>query len=152
MLSLVLNAAAVPRERLSKQMVNRCQLPERLFVVGITRAKSRLFISLAKYRTIRGQLLRTIPSQFLYELGIDITDSDSENEHDDDELDSNQYDFMDCEAEHFSRGQLVRHPQFGLGKIQKFVDMGANSIAEIKFNTGQIKTLMLKYAKLEKIE
>ncbi|MHC4457835.1 MAG: 3'-5' exonuclease, partial [Planctomycetota bacterium] len=37
----------------------------RLFFVGITRAKSGLHISYARYRTFRGQLLRTIPSQFL---------------------------------------------------------------------------------------
>ena len=41
----------------------------RLFFVGVTRAKTNLYVSYAQYRTFRGQLLRTIPSQFLYELG-----------------------------------------------------------------------------------
>jgi DNA helicase-2/ATP-dependent DNA helicase PcrA len=42
----------------------------RLLFVGITRAKAQLYISCARYRTVRGQMLRTIPSPFIYELGI----------------------------------------------------------------------------------
>ena len=51
----------------------------------------------------------------------------------------------------FKEGQLVRHPSFGLGTVEQFVDMGENSIVVVRFNTGQTKTLMLKYANLSKI-
>jgi DNA helicase-2/ATP-dependent DNA helicase PcrA len=63
----------LPHERSSN---DEAQLEEerRLFFVGITRAKTGLNISHARYRTVRGQMLRTIPSQFLYELGIDFKD------------------------------------------------------------------------------
>ena len=36
----------------------------------------------------------------------------------------------------------------GLGRIKQFTDMGENSIVVIKFNSGQTKSLMLKYANL----
>ncbi|MBN2588442.1 MAG: UvrD-helicase domain-containing protein [Sedimentisphaerales bacterium] len=123
----------------------------RLFFVGMTRAKSALYISFAKYRTIRGQTLRSIPSQFLYELDSDFEKKEqSESESQVEEYD----DFEDeqDEPEEFVPGQLVRHESFGLGRVKKFVDMGANSIIQIKFNTGQTKSLMLKYANLTKVD
>lgn len=143
----------LPHERCSGNE-DEFEEERRLFFVGITRAKTRLFISFAKYRTIRGQFLRTTPSPFLYELGIILTDSTEENEYheqDDDAIDTSQYDYSDRQAQQFSKGQLVRHTKFGLGRIQEFSDTGTNGTVEIKFNTGQTKTLMLKYANLEKI-
>ena len=128
----------------------------RLFFVGITRTKTQLFISFAKYRTIRGQFLRTIPSQFLYELGINLTEPAKENEyeyeHDHNDTEFDHYDHSSQQTTQFAIGQLIRHKKFGLGRVKKFVDMGPNSVVEIKFNAGQTKTLMLKYANLEKIE
>jgi DNA helicase-2/ATP-dependent DNA helicase PcrA len=108
----------------------------RLFFVGITRAKQGLYISCSRYRTIRGQTLRTIPSQFLYELGIERVNTLEEDTQ---------------IMPEFAPGQLVRHKFFGLGTVKEFVDMGENSVVTVEFNTGQTKTLMLKYAKLVKI-
>ena len=51
----------------------------------------------------------------------------------------------------FAAGQLVHHNSFGLGTVKEFIDMGENSVVVVKFNTGQTKTLMLKYAGLSKI-
>jgi DNA helicase-2/ATP-dependent DNA helicase PcrA len=103
----------------------------RLFFVGMTRAKVGLHISHARYRTVRGQMLRTIPSQFLFELGRDLAGLDQEHE--------------------FSAGQLVRHKSFGAGRIKKFVDMGENSVVVVEFNSGQTKSLMVKYARLVRV-
>lgn len=118
----------------------------RLLFVGITRAKSGLFISYARYRTVRGQTLRTIPSRFLYELGREIKENSDEDEYYDDD----NYCF---ESEtHFEPNQLVRHQTFGLGRIKKYIDMGQNSVVVVKFNSGQTKSLMVQYANLSKIE
>jgi len=46
---------------------------------------------------------------------------------------------------------LVRHQSFGLGRVTDFVDVGENSTVTVKFNTGQTKSLMLKYAELVKL-
>jgi len=116
----------------------------RLLFVGITRAKSGLYISYARYRTIRGQLLRTIPSQFLFELEIEFEES-SQKEQDDD------YDDLGENIANFETGDLVRHDTFGLGRVKDFIDMGENSVVVVQFNTGQTKSLMLKYAKLSKV-
>ncbi len=143
-----LEEGLLPHER-SGEDEDEIEEERRLFFVGITRAKKRLFISSAQYRTIRGQLLRTIPSQFLFEMGIDFADSSEENEYvcerSDDIDDSNIQDST------FKKGQLVRHPSFGQGTVKEFHDMGQNSVIVIKFDSGQTKTLMLKYAKLTKI-
>ena len=44
------------------------------------------------------------------------------------------------------------HDAFGLGRVEKFVDMGANSVISVRFNSGQTKSLMLKFANLSKVD
>jgi DNA helicase-2/ATP-dependent DNA helicase PcrA len=135
----------------------------RLFFVGITRAKSGLHISYAKYRTLRGQMLHTIPSQFLFELGTDFAGPDNV-------IDSNHSVIPaqpvpseacpersrrveeagnHCPTPTFTAGQVVRHRVFGRGQVKEFIDMGENSVVVVKFNSGQIKSLMVKYANLK---
>ncbi|TKJ36371.1 MAG: hypothetical protein CEE38_11160 [Planctomycetes bacterium B3_Pla] len=137
----------LPHER-SNTAENEEELEEerRLFFVGITRAIARLGISFARYRTVRGQGLRTIPSQFLFELGLEITEQaeDSDCYYDDDDQAAES-------VPDFRPGQLVRHDAFGLGTVEKFVDLGANSVISVKFNSGQTKSLMLKFANLSKV-
>jgi len=116
----------------------------RLFFVGITRAKAGLYISCARYRTVRGQMLRTIPSPFLFELGIDLGETAGEGSA---PLRHGQYDA----GEDFVVGQLVRHEVFGLGKVKDFIDMGENSVVVVKFNTGQTKSLLVKYAGFSRV-
>jgi len=117
----------------------------RLLFVGITRAKTALYISYARYRTVHGQFLRTIPSPFLFELGADFVEETRDDiEHDD-------IDVSEHEAQ-FKPGQLVRHEIFGLGRVKEFTDMGDNSIVSVKFNSGQTKSLMVKYANLSKVD
>lgn len=127
----------------------------RLFFVGITRAIARLFISHARYRTIRGQEQRSRPSPFLFELDDDVIeqaeeeDDDYRDDYDDDSQDDDR---MQDSVPKFAPGQLVRHDSFGLGRVQRFVDMGANSVVSVKFNSGQTKSLMLKFANLSKVD
>jgi DNA helicase-2/ATP-dependent DNA helicase PcrA len=115
----------------------------RLFFVGITRAKTGLHISYAKYRTIRGQMLRTIPSQFLFELGIDLAENQQKNQPEHPATDD-----LDTAPPQFAAGQRVRHKLFGTGRVKEFIDMGENSVVVIQFNSGRTKSLMVKYADL----
>ncbi|MHC4159839.1 MAG: ATP-dependent helicase, partial [Planctomycetota bacterium] len=130
----------LPHERTNTDDTDQLEEERRLLFVGITRAKAGLYISYAQYRTIRGQLLRTIPSQFLFELGINFAELTQE---DDDFSVITQYDF--------TPGQNVQHKSFGPGTVTEFIDMGENSIVVVRFNTGQTKSLMLKYAGLTKV-
>ncbi|MBN1804673.1 MAG: exodeoxyribonuclease V subunit gamma [Sedimentisphaerales bacterium] len=116
----------------------------RLFFVGITRAKIGLYISYAQYRTVRGQMLRTIPSQFIFELGMEVSQQTQEDESYDDE-------HISSPMPQFKKSQLVKHQSFGLGRIKEFIEMGENSIVVVQFNSGQTKSLMVKYANLLKI-
>jgi DNA helicase-2/ATP-dependent DNA helicase PcrA len=137
----------LPHERsTTNEDLSELEEERRLFFVGITRAKTRLHISHAHYRTIRGQQLRTIPSQFLYELGPTVTEQADEEQDFDDDIDP--VEIQDCK---FKKGQLVRHKTFGRGIVKNFVDMGENSIVEVEFSSGRTKSLMLKYANLSKV-
>ncbi|MHC4573514.1 MAG: ATP-dependent helicase [Planctomycetota bacterium] len=135
----------LPHER---SYTNEDEMEEerRLFFVGITRAKAGLHISHARYRTVRGQMLRTIPSQFLYELGIGFGEGGTEqgSGYEPDEEGSRR-------SGQFVAGELVQHKSFGRGTVKEFVDMGENSIVVVKFNAGQTKTLMVKYANLSRV-
>ncbi len=130
----------LPHERTNTDDTDDFEEERRLFFVGLTRAKAQLYISYARYRTIRGQILRTIPSQFLFELGINFAELTQE---DDNFSVITQYDF--------TPGQMVQHKSFGLGTVTEFIDMGENSIVIVKFNSGHTKSLMLKYASLSKV-
>jgi DNA helicase-2/ATP-dependent DNA helicase PcrA len=112
----------------------------RLLFVGITRAKTGLNMSWARYRTFRGQMLRTIRSQFLDELGDEpyyVHDGDDQQGA--------------GSLTRFVAGQGVCHESFGIGRVREYFDMGENSVVIVRFNTGQTKSLMVKYANLSKI-
>ncbi len=122
----------------------------RLFFVGITRAKTGLYMSYVRYRKTwktGGESQRTIPSQFLFELGPDLFEPVGEIKASSDitqhAVRNTQYDFV--------AGQLVRHKKFGLGTVIKFTDMAENSIVDVEFNAGQTKSLLVKYANLSKV-
>jgi DNA helicase-2/ATP-dependent DNA helicase PcrA len=53
-------------------------------------------------------------------------------------------------AKKFPVGCTVRHPQFGTGKVLEVMG-GANARARIQFRDAGIKTLVLEYARLERI-
>ena len=143
-----LEEGLLPHER-SAEDEEELEEERRLLFVGITRAKQRLHISYARYRTYRGQLMRTIPSQFLFELGI--KPEDNSDEADDDEDAKYYLEDSQVTAE-FYPNQLVRHSKFGLGRITQFTDLGENSTVTVRFNSGKTKTLMLKYASLETVD
>jgi len=125
----------------------------RLFFVGITRARKTLNIFYARHRVIRGQFIRSTPSQFLYEIGFEgesrVFDSDWAAPKDDyvyeSQAPSPKASFP------YQINELVEHTKFGLGRVKEIVDMGEDSIVVIKFNSGNTKSLMLKYAKLRKV-
>jgi DNA helicase-2/ATP-dependent DNA helicase PcrA len=148
----------LPHER-SVDNSDETEEERRLFFVGITRAKVNLFIAFAKYRQIRGQTLRTIPSQFLYELGLAFSESANvipagagiqfSNDSDEGHVVKNSK--FSIPNSQFRAGDIVVHKKFGIGTVKDFADMGDNSVVIIAFNTGQTKSLKLKYAKLVKI-
>ncbi|MFM9959254.1 MAG: ATP-dependent helicase [Phycisphaerales bacterium] len=150
----------------------------RLMFVGITRAMEKLIITSAKYRTQRGLMERTIPSRFLSELpkdGVALTDLSDESSsfgarHEDEEDQpfdpdaapsdtptwgktrgtfTTEFAGRNSPSSPFPVGSLVRHPQFGVGRIEAVTGIGANTRARISFRDVGPKTLVLQYARLE---
>ncbi|HVX87222.1 MAG TPA: UvrD-helicase domain-containing protein [Phycisphaerae bacterium] len=58
----------------------------------------------------------------------------------------------DAIAGEFRKGVLVRHPQFGLGRIEAIEPSGATTKAVVHFTGSGKKTLILQYARLEKVD
>jgi DNA helicase-2/ATP-dependent DNA helicase PcrA len=128
----------------------------RLCFVGITRAEQHLLMAKAAYRTIRGLRERTVPSPFLSEMPQDAFDIMDRTglDFDGGERISNRS-LADIESEarvgRYRKGQLVRHPMFGIGRIADVDDMGPQTRAVVEFNAVGRKTLILQHARLELI-
>ena len=127
----------------------------RLCFVGITRAQERLILSRAAYRTIRGTRERTITSPFLNEMpaeDLKVIDRTGLSDLDDREFERDRARAQSRGlAGQFRRGQLVRHPTFGVGRIAEVSDMGQHTRAVIEFDSAGRKTLILQYARLEPV-
>ena len=55
----------------------------------------------------------------------------------------------DSEAVDLQVGTLVNHSRFGRGKVLKLEGNGHDKKAEIEFDKGQVKKLLLRFARLE---
>ncbi|MHC5024357.1 MAG: ATP-dependent helicase [Planctomycetota bacterium] len=133
----------------------------RLCFVGITRAKRRLLLTSAAARTHRGIRERTIPSAFLRELpeqGIVWSDQSAGEfvTMDDDFVydqtgGAGRRSRAGVEASGLAVGCLVRHPKFGVGRVEAMMPRPVGSSARVSFQGVGVKTLILEYAKLERI-
>jgi DNA helicase-2/ATP-dependent DNA helicase PcrA len=127
----------------------------RLAFVGITRARQRLIFSRANYRQIRGLRERTAASRFLTEMPLELLEiidqaeaglgGDRASERKMAEMESQRL------SNQFHPGQMVKHPQFGLGKISDISNLGQQTRAIIEFQKFGRKTLILQYARLEPV-
>jgi DNA helicase-2/ATP-dependent DNA helicase PcrA len=139
-----LEEGLIPHER-SRQDPMQLEEERRLLFVGITRAREELQLSRAKVRDFRGQRKNTVPSKFLFELPRDEMETHEEADavpvyqpvepaHRVDlpspgrawaarvmtaaELSGEDTaPLSNVSAEEFYQGMLVRHPEYGLGKI-----------------------------------
>lgn len=174
-----LEEGLLPHSRVNE---NPSELEEerRLCFVGVTRAMKRLLITSSKYRTVRGMTERTIESRFLAELPkADVQFSDQAGYHApgwDDEHAHSSGDgprfvpdgpitrrpggsgggggsgrAKDSRGVPIEVGCRVRHPQFGVGKVQS-ISSGADARATVLFSQVGVKTLVLAYARLERVE
>ncbi|WP_373740545.1 UvrD-helicase domain-containing protein [Neisseria sp.] len=131
----------------------------RLMYVAITRARKRLYISMAQQRMLHGQTQFGIVSRFVEEIPAEIVHV----------LSAQQQRFHTFAAEPrpktkepvvenykktqdyggFKIGQNVRHAKFGTGVIIDAVDKGESARLTINFGKEGVKELDTKFAKLE---
>ncbi len=151
----------------SRSMDSPSEMEEerRLMFVGITRAQKRLMLSHARYRATRGYRERTVPSAFIRELPADHIEREDLSGYGDSPGRAAEMSFEPAFVEvgrtrqgrprrgsaALPVGTQVRHPQFGQGSVIDVTGAGATARARIRFNTVGIKTLVLEYARLEKL-
>ena len=145
----------------------------RLCFVGMTRAKDQLLLTHALYRSLRGVRYRQAPSRFLTELsGQHVTQIDLSELPGQDELDRTRHtseadpwptddDFYDPETDPdatadesvggMGAGNRVRHPGFGVGRVVSVSRSGPHTRVVVDFDQFGRKTLILQYAKLERL-
>jgi DNA helicase-2/ATP-dependent DNA helicase PcrA len=123
-----------------KSMESEEELEEerRLFYVAITRAKKNLAISYAEERNIYGRSTWAGPSLFLEELPEELLELNLLNKN---VIKSNVY---------FKEGDVVRHKEYGKGKIININKVNGKHVAKIDFWDYAFLELILEYTKLEK--
>jgi DNA helicase-2/ATP-dependent DNA helicase PcrA len=152
-----LEDGVLPHERSAYGGVDDLEEERRLFFVGITRARKILKITYARHRVIRGQFIRSTPSQFLYEIGFAgesrVFDTEWGQTGDEDAWEVRPVSAVAQTASEYAYvvNERVEHAKFGQGRVKEFLDLGEDSIVVVRFNSGNTKSLMVKYAKLQRI-
>jgi DNA helicase-2/ATP-dependent DNA helicase PcrA len=123
----------------------------RLAYVAITRARRRLYLTLAQSRMLHGQLRYNIPSRFLDELPSGSTQWLSPRRAD---LPPGRQPALSAASEDAWRsawriGQSVKHAKFGLGIIIDAEGRGTDARVQVNFRDAGVKWLALEYAKLQ---
>jgi DNA helicase-2/ATP-dependent DNA helicase PcrA len=164
---------------LSRSMETREGLEEerRLFYVGATRAKERLFLTYARMRMRFGPTA-SLKSRFIEEIPREYLDVENHVSQGDLEPGNLGYDAparswrpsmpetvkgprtvtrtgsaprqRDVSLVHaIQAGTIVRHAQFGEGEVMTIHGSGDGTTCEVQFNGGFTKTLMVRFAPLE---
>ncbi len=129
----------------------------RLFYVGATRAKDKLYLLWAKNRKRFGEN-RSYKSRFLKEIDLQYTDSESSPSLQRATRSQQQVSFTDAmpryedesqEYMEFNIGTRVRHPKFGRGTILKIDQSSGGAKLVVNFDMVGQKRLVMPYAKLE---
>jgi DNA helicase-2/ATP-dependent DNA helicase PcrA len=121
----------------------------RLFYVGMTRARERLFLAHARVRRHFGQDHWCMASRFLKELPDELVEGWGRSAEDD-------YDALgeyvpDDDVPAFAVGEWVEHEHFGRGRVLRLAGSGANARAAVAFVHHGEKQLLLAYAKLKRV-
>ncbi|HEX7118891.1 MAG TPA: UvrD-helicase domain-containing protein [Longimicrobiales bacterium] len=150
----------------------------RLFYVGITRARQKLYLTHARMRRRAGETMACVPSSFLEPLPETLLDRrvsatlarsrhrserrwrdrvaaggarDGSDAFTSDEPSGLVIDYSDAQdAPRFIKGERVRHPQFGRGIIRDLSGFGRDLKAVIEFESVGRKKVVLRYANLQK--
>jgi DNA helicase II / ATP-dependent DNA helicase PcrA len=147
----------------------------RLFYVGITRGRRKVYLTHARTRRRMGEVLSAIPSSFLKPIPDRLLEVRRTprllSTHDQggyasrpraartaapafDDGGSSKGVFIDYadaqDVPRFVKGERVRHPQFGRGTIRELSGFGRDLRATIDFEQIGIKKVILRYANLQK--
>jgi DNA helicase-2/ATP-dependent DNA helicase PcrA len=125
----------------------------RLFFVGMTRARRALTLTAAAWRDVRGAGRRSSRSIFLHELPGDevqwmtVGDQDRRSYDHDQPMTASAVDYLE-----WRRGQLVRHPRYGLGRVMWIRPGSRLTRAGVTFTAYGDKTIILEHSDLELVD
>ena len=140
----------------SRSLIDPADIEEerRLAYVGMTRAIDELFLTHAKRRNTYGSAYLHPPSRFLTEIaGLEFLNAPSmpivgfTGGWDDIRLPAS----VEEEEVDLGVGDRVRHGKFGLGTVLEVRGAGGDAFVTVNFETAGRKSIMLNYAKLEKV-
>lgn len=146
----------------SREDADAIEEERRLLFVGMTRAKKNLTLTSAKSRPVRGFREPTMESQFLSEIPGELVErwEANETESADPFLQSGSPSSLRSSrgpsgrrlASLFPVGCLVEHEQFGVGRVEAIMPRPTGTTARVDFRYDGVKTIILEYAKLERLE
>lgn len=152
----------------SQSMYSEEELEEerRLAYVGITRAKEKLYLVNAQQRMLYGTTSRNMPSRFLREIPVSVTEDVSVRTYKIPVNKASQQPTRSSQnarkfgqpgntaskpAADYKVGDTVVHKTFGTGTILTLQPMGNDILMEVAFDKAGTKKMMANFAKLEKI-
>ena len=142
--------------RMSMDKIASLEEERRLCYVGITRAKSKLYLTHAESRRLHGEVnlcrpsrfIKEIPKQLIDEIRLKATVSRTKVHRR-----NGMHDSLSSGAEipqtEISLGQRVAHGKFGEGVVLNYEGQGSNARVQVNFDAAGSKWLVLSYAKLE---
>ena len=137
----------------------------RLAYVGITRAKEKLYLINAQQRMLYGTTNRNMPSRFLREIPVDVTDDVTVRNFRQTAVKIPQQTNNSASgARKFGQagntaakstvdykvGDTVVHKSFGTGTILSLQPMGNDILMEVAFDKAGTKKMMANFARIEK--
>ncbi len=128
----------------------------RLMYVALTRARRRLYLSLAQTRMLHGQTRYNVPSRFLQEIPAELMKAlggrgAAPRTAPASALSQNtgpEPAFRLAGSPEWHVGQSVLHPKFGRGVIVHCEGRGPDARVQVRFSEAGVKWLALEYAKL----
>jgi len=135
----------------------------RLFYVGMTRARQKLFLTYARMRKVWGSDQMFPPSRFLAEIPPQYIErvskvirpvsswSHEEGIPNYDDFDSTHLDDEGGSSDDLRKGMRVRHPSYGVGIIHLLEGFGDDQKVTILFPNKSLKKFVVKFARLERI-
>ncbi len=142
--------------RMSMDKIASLEEERRLCYVGITRAKSKLYLTHAESRRLHGEVnlcrpsrfIKEIPKQLIDEIRLKTTISRTKVNRRNGMRDSLSSGAEIPQTE-ISLGQRVAHGKFGEGVVLNYEGQGSNARVQVNFDAAGSKWLVLSYAKLE---
>jgi DNA helicase-2/ATP-dependent DNA helicase PcrA len=136
----------------------------RLMYVAVTRARRRLYLTLAQSRMLHGQVRYGIASRFIDEIPRELVQWLSARQRR--SLDVDRAEWGQVRGRHrrppwppagraharrpaWRIGQSVRHAKFGVGVIIGAEGRGSDARVQVNFRDAGVKWLALEYARLE---